>query len=85
MGEKNILSRGVDTNLSVSNFQEKHNTTNFIMKTLKELVGAKLLGKKEQKAILGGKRQCTYDKNGYLTCPLPYTCVEGTCELRLED
>lgn len=55
------------------------------MKTLKELKGANLLSKKEQEAIVGGKLRCTYDSNGFLTCPPGFTCVGITCEMYIRD
>ncbi|GEM_PF-2120334 len=48
------------------------------MKNLKELKGVKLLSKKEQQGISGGKKMCLMGPNGYY-CPSPYICVNGIC------
>ncbi len=44
------------------------------MKNLKKLKGAKMLGKKEQKAVKGGLFPCL---NGH--CLIGYTCINGYC------
>lgn len=49
------------------------------MKTLKELKGVKMLVKREQEAIAGGKWPC-YDANGKFICPTGYMCLNGVCE-----
>ena len=46
------------------------------MKELKNLANAKILSKKEQQSVKGGKRQCNPDG----TCPTGWTCIGGTCE-----
>ncbi|MUP39717.1 MULTISPECIES: hypothetical protein [Labilibaculum] len=46
------------------------------MKDLQKLNGAKILSKKEQQTVKGGKMQCYADG----TCPAGWTCISGTCE-----
>ncbi|MUP39719.1 hypothetical protein [Labilibaculum euxinus] len=46
------------------------------MKYLQKLAGAKILSKKEQQTVKGGKMQCYADG----TCPAGWTCIHGTCE-----
>ena len=50
------------------------------MRNLKELKGAKLLSKKEQQAISGGKKMCLWGPDG-MYCPAPYVCIDGICVL----
>ncbi len=45
------------------------------MKNLKELKGAKLLSKKEQQAINGGKLMCLWSPERGYYCPEPYVCI----------
>lgn len=49
------------------------------MKKLQQLTGAKILSKKEQQSVKGGKLGC--DLNNL--CPQGYTCIGGTCEREL--
>jgi len=51
------------------------------MKTLQELSGVKLLTKKEQVEILGGKLMCTFHVDTPPTCPSGYICIGKTCEI----
>lgn len=46
------------------------------MKNLKELKGAKVLSKNEQKAIKGGLMAC----DSVHLCPKGYCCVNGVCK-----
>ncbi|MUP39718.1 hypothetical protein [Labilibaculum euxinus] len=46
------------------------------MKDLQKLAGAKILSKKEQQTVKGGKLGC--DTNN--PCPDGYKCIGGTCE-----
>lgn len=48
------------------------------MKELKNLKGAKMLGKKEQKAIKGGGGEHLCE-NGGLLCPKPLVCIDRVC------
>lgn len=46
------------------------------MKELKNLTGAKMISKKEQKEIKGGwVRPCVTEKD----CPIGYGCLRGIC------
>lgn len=47
------------------------------MKELQNLKGTKILSKKEQRFIKGGKRYCSED----YPCPDGYTCIGHVCEL----
>lgn len=51
------------------------------MKNLQELAGTKTLSKKEQQSVKGGKMQCYPDG----TCPVGWTCINGTCERYVID
>ncbi|WP_164977427.1 hypothetical protein [Ancylomarina salipaludis] len=46
------------------------------MKKLQNLTEAKILSKKEQQVVKGGKMQCYADG----TCPAGWTFINGTCE-----
>jgi hypothetical protein len=81
----NFLSRGVDANPErlkmIRIIYLFYNL--YIMKSLKELKGAKLLSKKEQQVINGGKAMCLWGPDG-LYCNYPYVCVNGICVLSPE-
>lgn len=51
------------------------------MKMLQNLNEAKILSKKEQLSIKGGKLRCTDHEYGAPTCPPGYVCVGSGCEL----
>jgi len=52
------------------------------MKNLKNLKGAKMLSKMEQKVVKGGSKECYLDGPDPL-CPVGYWCVNGVCQQAL--
>ena len=50
------------------------------MKDLQKLAGAKILSKKEQQEVKGGKMQCPVDGK----CPSPMQCIDGICQYGIE-
>ncbi len=53
------------------------------MKKLNNLKGAKVLSRKEQQLVKGGKIMCKWGPNGQYCSP-PYVCINGTCVLAPE-